>query len=126
MFAGTNHLYGPVGFPAIYTYGVGTLTIRDGGGVVYATGGAKAPGIGGAPGTSTGSLKIEGGTIEAYGGDYGPGIGSAKDGGFGSITISGGIVTAVGKGISFSGGGALASAAALRSPAASSGLLVAR
>ena len=106
MFAGTNHLYGPVGFPAIYTYGVGTLTIRDGGGVVYATGGANAPGIGGAPGTSTGSLKIEGGTIEAYGGDYGPGIGSAKDGGFGSITISGGIVTAVGKGISFSGGGA--------------------
>ena len=70
MFAGTNHLYGPVGFPAIYTYGVGTLTIRDGGGVVYATGGANAPGIGGAPGTSTGSLKIEGGTIEAYGGDY--------------------------------------------------------
>ena len=52
MFAGTNHLYGPVGFPAIYTYGVGTLTIRDGGGVVYATGGANAPGIGGAPGTT--------------------------------------------------------------------------
>ena len=106
MFAGTNHLYGPVGFPAIYTYGVGTLTIRDGGGVVYATGGANAPGIGGAPGTTTGSLKIEGGMIEAYGGNCGPGIGSAKDGGFGSITISGGIVTAVGKGISFSGSGA--------------------
>ena len=107
MFAGTNHLYGPVGLPAIYTYGVGTLTIRDGGGVVYATGGANAPGIGGAPGTSTGSLKIEGGTIEAYGGDFGAGIGSAKDGGFGSITISGGIVKATGKGgASAFGGGA--------------------
>ncbi|MBQ6246555.1 MAG: hypothetical protein IJK04_06800, partial [Kiritimatiellae bacterium] len=97
MFAGTNHLYGPVGFPAIYTYGVGTLTIRDGGGVVYATGGANAPGIGGAPGTTTGSLKIEGGTIIANGGANGSGIGAAKGSGFGTVTISGGTITATGK-----------------------------
>ena len=95
----TNH-------PAVYVCEGSTLTI-GGTGKVTATGGAKAPGIGGAPGTSTGSLKIEGGTIEAYGGDFGAGIGSAKDGGFGSITISGGIVKATGKGgASASGGGA--------------------
>ncbi|MBR1609525.1 MAG: InlB B-repeat-containing protein, partial [Kiritimatiellae bacterium] len=116
VFLGENSFTGCANRPAIHvregsTLYIGSLFGLSAGdlGTLTATGGANAPGIGGAVGETAGTAKlyIGGGTIEAYGGDFGAGIGSAKDGGFGSITISGGIVKATGKGgTSASGGGA--------------------
>ena len=97
-FAGSNYLYGPKDHPAIYVQPGATLRILDGGGMVTATGGGNAPGIGGKVGdtSGTGTLDIKGGIIYANGGSYGSGIGAAKDSGFGTVTISGGKVSAEG------------------------------
>ena len=96
LFEGENALYGPSDYPAIFIRPNSTLTIGECSGKVTATGGTDAPGIGGAPGQTSGTLNIEGGTITAYGGVNGAGIGSGRSGGIKKVSISGGTVTATG------------------------------
>ena len=99
-FKGVNRLYGPANYPAIHVGMNSTLYLPEyygDEGKVYATGGADAPGIGGAVGQTSGTLYINGGTIEATGGSYGSGIGAARGSGFGTVEINAGIVTATGK-----------------------------
>ena len=62
------------------------------GGVITATGGDHAAGIGSAGDFSCGTITISGGTITATGGDKGAGIGSGYYGSCGNISISGGTV----------------------------------
>ena len=96
LFEGTNTLYGPKDYPAIFIQRNTTLTIGECDGQVTATGGKNAPGIGGACGTISGTLNIQGGTIIAKGGENGAGIGAAYQSGFGAVNITGGKVTAFG------------------------------
>ena len=78
--------------------GMGTLVIH--GGVITATGGNYAAGIGGGEDRGiqpNGSVTIYGGTVTATGGDHGAGIGGGYGGGQGgSVTIYGGKVVATG------------------------------
>ena len=85
----------------IGAYEVGTLIIN--GGVINATGGGSAAGIGGDIHNGNGGrIIINGGVVNATGGDYGAGIGGGCDnwsgnyGQCGIITINGGQVTATG------------------------------
>lgn len=86
----------------------GSLTIyaqstdEDTMGVLTATGGDYAAGIGGSSGKAGGTITIIGGDVTATGGGLAAGIGGGKEGAGGNITISGGKVTATG-GISGSG-----------------------
>ena len=72
-------------------------------GSLYAAGGARGAGIGGAYRLNSGAVTISGGVVTAIGGDGGAGIGGGMivwsemvGGGGGDIVISGGAVTAVG------------------------------
>ena len=85
----------------IGAYKVGALIIN--GGVINATGGWNAAGIGGdIHNEKGGTIIINGGVVNATGGKYGAGIGGGKDdwngnyGQCGTITINGGQVTATG------------------------------
>ena len=98
--AGTGKLnvssngHGP-GIGGIYcTSSCGNITIEDG--VIHATGGTYAAGIGGGAKAYCGNITISGGDVTAQGGDYAAGIGAGQDAGCGIITISGGEVTAQG------------------------------
>ena len=74
----------------------GRVTIN--GGIVVATGGSGAAGIGGSGGNG-GHVTVSGGMVTATGGDYGAGIGGGIGSGWGSgghVTISGGTVVATG------------------------------
>ena len=74
----------------------GHVTIN--GGIVVATGGSGAAGIGGSGGNG-GHVTVSGGMVTATGGDYGAGIGGGIGSGWGSgghVTISGGTVVATG------------------------------
>ena len=81
---------------------VGTLVIE--GGIINASGGYRAAGIGGNWGNNIGgTITINGGTVTATGGENAPGIGggwpnSGTYGMCGTITINGGKVTATGSG----------------------------
>ena len=66
------------------------------GGVITATGGDKAAGIGSGYNGKCGDITISGGTVTATGGDHGAGIGCSNGGSCGNITISGGTVMATG------------------------------
>ena len=67
------------------------------GGVITATGGLYAAGIGAGASNSCGNITISGGTVTAYGNGGGAGIGCGDEGAScGSITISGGSVIAYG------------------------------
>ena len=66
------------------------------GGVINATGGNSAAGIGNGYGGNCGYIIINGGTIIANGGNSAAGIGSGHDGNCENITINGGTVTANG------------------------------
>ena len=95
--------YGASGIGNGYTRG-GSLACGDiiiSGGVVNATGGTNAAGIG--CGCSRldssnicGDITITGGTVTACGGACAPGIGSGRSGICGDITISGATVTSIG------------------------------
>ena len=71
----------------------GTITI-DGTGTLQASGGSDYAGIGGFD--IDAHIVINGGIITATGGDFAAGIGSDRDYNFGNITINGGNVTATG------------------------------
>ena len=93
-----------------------TLNILgDDTGVLNATGGKNAPGIGGVgSGCTVKKIAISGGIVNAYGTNNGSGIGAATYADINEITISGGMVTAIagnggkgagiGLGVSESGG----------------------
>ena len=70
----------------------GTVTIN--GGMVTATGGNCAAGIGGGWGGHGGTVTINGGTVTAKGVTYGAGIGGGLYGAGGNVSINGGTVTA--------------------------------
>lgn len=70
----------------------GSVTIN--GGIVSATGGLFAAGIGGGRSGSGGAVTINGGTVKATGGYDSVGIGSGYGGNGGSVTINGGSVVA--------------------------------
>lgn len=72
----------------------GNITIE--GGVIHATGGTDAAGIGGGAEANCGNITISSGDVTAQGGNYAAGIGAGQDAGCGLITISGGEVTATG------------------------------
>ena len=78
--------------PGIQAGGKGTtLTIRggeDGTGILFATGGNGAAGIGCGYEGKCGNIKIEGGSIMALGGEGAAGIGSGFNGSCGDIIIS--------------------------------------
>ncbi|MBO7683447.1 MAG: hypothetical protein J6T51_01830 [Kiritimatiellae bacterium] len=85
--------------------GCGTITIN--GGVVTATGGSYAAGIGGGGCTgdntsNAGTIRINGGVVTAAGGSYAAGIGGGGNANGGFVEITGGRVSAT----SGSGGGA--------------------
>ena len=73
--------------------GIGNLTIA-GSGLLLATGGSKAAGIGGGNGGSGSNITISGGAVSACGGAAG--LGGGYDGSGSNITISGGYVLALG------------------------------
>ncbi|WP_166996842.1 InlB B-repeat-containing protein [Paramicrobacterium fandaimingii] len=75
-----------------------TLAIQDSGtgGTITATGGALAPGLGGADSSDGGTIKIAGGIVIATGGFDGAGIGGGYEGTAGTTTIAGGTITATG------------------------------
>ena len=66
------------------------------GGTVTATGGEFAAGIGGGYERASGTVTINGGTVEAIGGSKGAGIGGGYGGDGGTVTINNGTVTATG------------------------------
>ena len=68
------------------------------GGMVTATGGVRGAGIGGGLNGAGGWVEIFGGTVTANGGVYGAGIGGGDSGAGGTVNINGGRVTAVGDG----------------------------
>lgn len=70
----------------------GTLTI-EGNGILRATGGANAAGIGGTESKTSGRITINSGYIYADGGANGAGIGSGKNAAFHALTINGGYLT---------------------------------
>ena len=85
-------------YPAIWgVNGNGTLVIEDG--VINATGGSYAAGIGGEANYGSGfTVIINGGTVNATGGKDAPGIGGGCYGSCGTVVINGGKVTAIGGG----------------------------
>ena len=82
----------------------GTITIN--GGIVYATGGTAAAGIGGGSSGVGGDISIEGGTVTAYGGENAAGIGGGSSGAGGNVTIKRGTVKAYGGANEGTGGAA--------------------
>lgn len=79
----------------------GTITVN--GGVIEATGGWNAAGIGGGYAAETnnsgGTITINGGTVTAKGGGkYAAGLGGGPQGSGGTMTVNGGTVTATGGG----------------------------
>jgi len=74
----------------------GSTLIIDGTGILTASGGIQAAGIGGGNGREGGSVTIAGGTVTAQGGNSGAGIGGGFGSKIGSVTITGGTVTAQG------------------------------
>jgi hypothetical protein len=83
--------------------GTGTLTINGetaGTGILNATGGNDAAGIGTSRDETGGNIVINGGKVTATGGDHAAGIGTGNadmnNNECGSITINGGTVTAIG------------------------------
>ena len=92
----TNKVKGGVEKPGVFVPQGHTLTIC-GNGLLEATGGIRAAGIGSGFESYCGNIVIEGGTITATGGLLGAGIGSGFDNSScGDITISGGNITATG------------------------------
>ena len=80
------------------------------GGIITATGGEGAAGIGGGENGACGNITISGGNVTATGSgeNYGAGIGGSYNGNCGNITITGGIVLATGAtffGVGIGGGG---------------------
>ena len=71
-------------------------TIAISGGTVTATGGQYAAGIGSSYHATCGTITLSGGTVTATGGQYAAGIGSGAEGKCGNITLSGGAITATG------------------------------
>ena len=69
-------------------------TVMINGGMVTATGGNCAAGIGGGWGGHGGTVTINGGTVTAKGVTYGAGIGGGLYGAGGNVSINGGTVTA--------------------------------
>ena len=81
---------GDTGSPGIGGYFMPNVVIN--GGIITATGGYSAAGIGAIPGEAFGNITINGGTVTAVGGVGAPGIGAPHDNGScGSITIGSGI-----------------------------------
>ena len=76
------------------TSNAGTITIN--GGVINATGGANAAGIGGGNSGAGGNIIINGGAINATGGNGGAGIGGGNSGAGGNIIINDGAIKATG------------------------------
>ena len=89
---GTDNSYG-AGIGGGYTIACGDISIE--GGVITATGGFDAAGIGAVRATC-GNISITGGTITATGGYDAAGIGSGNGSTCGNITITGGDITATG------------------------------
>ena len=81
----------------------GYITIKEG--IVNATGGISAAGIGGGLSGEGGTITINGGMVSATTKSGGAGIGGGYNGAGGTITINGGIVTATGSGGAGIGGG---------------------
>ena len=73
----------------------GNITIE--GGVITATGGNQAAGIGSDSGVKCGNIIISGGTVTATGGQYSAGIGSGFFGTCGNITITNGVTKVTAK-----------------------------
>ena len=88
------------GIGAGYDFDCGNIEIR--GGIITATGGEGAAGIGSGPndsfGSTCGTITISGGTVTANGGDDAAGIGCGSFGTCGDISISGGTIFATGAG----------------------------
>ena len=101
---GTLNAKGDSLFSGIGAYDVGTLVIESG--IINATGGAEAAGIGGdIHNVGGGNIEIKGGTVTAMGGASGSGIGGGSNrdwagsyGVCGVVSITGGKVTAYGSG----------------------------
>lgn len=84
---GTEDSYG-AGIGGGFDMDCGNIKIE--GGIIFATGGTGAAGIGGAEsmeGATCGDITISGGTVVATGGMYAPGIGGGNSGFCGTITI---------------------------------------
>ena len=91
---GTDYSYG-AGIGGGFQINCGNIKIQ--GGVITATGGQSAAGIGGGGSSaSCGTITISGGNITANGGELGAGIGTGAPGTCLNITISGGSITANG------------------------------
>ncbi|WKY48015.1 InlB B-repeat-containing protein [Eubacteriaceae bacterium ES3] len=69
-------------------------TISISGGEIVAVGGARGAGIGGGDNATGGIITISGGDVVATGGDYSAGIGGGENSDAGSITITGGNIYA--------------------------------
>ena len=77
-----------------YISDCGNIVIKSG--IINATGGDYAAGIGSGNNASCGDISISGGIVTAHGGEDAAGIGSGHMSSCGDISISGGIVTATG------------------------------